>query len=132
MAMAGMHQRGPGTILLAEDEALLRELGETILRQAGYTVLSVSGRDELNALLNSSCNDVDVILTDIAMPQISGHQLSTLAKQRWPRARVIFMSGYSNEEIPELEGNGAFLQKPFTPAELMVMVRKVIEEAPPS
>jgi two-component system, cell cycle sensor histidine kinase and response regulator CckA len=124
--MARMQQRGAGTILLAEDEAPLRELGETILRQAGYTVLSVPGPDELNKLIASYCNEVDLVLTDVAMPRISGQQVATLARRRWPQARIIYMSGYSNEELPGLDADGVFLQKPFTPAELTRMVQRVI------
>ena len=115
-----------GTILLAEDESLLRELGETILRQAGYTVLSISRREELESLTNSYDKDIDVLLTDVSMPDISGPDLAKLAKGRWPGLRVIFMSGYSRDDLRGLNGYHGFLQKPFTPTELMETVRKAI------
>jgi two-component system, cell cycle sensor histidine kinase and response regulator CckA len=115
-----------GTILLAEDESLLRELGETILRHAGYTVVSVSQRDELESLMRSQDHDIDVLLTDVSMPDISGPDLAKLAKARWPKLRVIFMSGYSSEDLRGLDGHDGFLQKPFTPNELMETVRKTM------
>ncbi len=117
---------GNGTILLAEDEALLRELGQTILTQAGYTVLTVYRRDELNSLLQSHAGTVDILLTDVVMPEISGQELVTLVRARWPNIRVIYMSGYSSDDLTDIDPNAAFLQKPFTPAELMAKIRKVI------
>lgn len=125
--MAGTTQRGPGTILLAEDEVLLRELGETILRQAGYNVVSVAGPEDLNSLLSSPSHEFDLLLTDVLMPNMSGQQVAALVRQRWPHIRVIYMSGYSNEELTGLEANAGFLQKPFTPSELMRMVQEKLQ-----
>lgn len=116
-----------GTILLAEDEALLRELQETILRQAGYTVVSAPTPEELRALITKQNNTgFDLLLTDVVMPGISGQEVAQLAKSRWPNIRVIFMSGYSDEDLDDLDRDAAFLQKPFTPAELMAKVRELI------
>jgi DNA-binding response OmpR family regulator len=117
---------GHGTILLAEDEALLRELGETILQQAGYTVVTVYRREQLDSLLKTYEGTIDVLLTDVVMPEISGQELVTLVRTRWPHIRVIYMSGYSSDDIADIGPNANFLQKPFTPAELMEKIRKVI------
>lgn len=122
--MQATHQHG--TILLAEDESLLRELGETILRHAGYTVVTVSRREELDSLMRSYDKDIDVLLTDVSMPDISGPDVAKLAKARWPGLRIIYMSGYSTDDLRGLDGHHGFLQKPFTPAELMETVRKTI------
>ena len=119
-------QRGHVTILLVEDEALLRELGETILRHAGYTVLSAQNRQEVNSLLQSYRNEVDLVLTDVVMPEFSGQEVVRLVRSRWPQVAVIYMSGYSDDEISDLEAGSAFLQKPFTPAELTEKVREMI------
>ena len=119
-------QRGAGTILLAEDEALLRELGETILRQAGYVVVTASATDGLLPLLNNFSDRVDLLLTDVAMPGLSGQELAQKARARWPHIRVLYMSGYSTDEIENLETDAEFLQKPFTPAELMAKVKGLI------
>ena len=124
--MTGSSQRGNTTILLAEDEALLRELGETILRNAGYTVISVHRREELDSLLKSHPNDIDVLLTDVIMPEISGQELASKVRLRWPSVRVIYTSGYPGEELKDMQRDASFLQKPFTPAELMEKIRQVL------
>jgi DNA-binding response OmpR family regulator len=124
--MTGTSQRGHTTILLAEDEALLRELGEAILRNAGYSVVSVHRRDELDSLLKSSTSDIDVLLTDVVMPEISGQELAAKVRSRWPGVRVIYTSGYPSEELKDMHRDAAFLQKPFTPAELMDKIREVL------
>jgi two-component system, cell cycle sensor histidine kinase and response regulator CckA len=124
--MTGVRQRGPTTILLAEDEVLLRELGETILRQAGYTVVTVGRRKELDSLLKSYAEPIDVLLTDVVMPEISGQQLASLVRARWPHVRVIYMSGYSSDDLRGIDPHAAFLQKPFTPTELMEKIRRVL------
>lgn len=124
--MDGNSQRGTATVLLAEDEPLLRELGETILRHAGYTVISVHRREELDSLLRSHPNDIDVLLTDVVMPEISGQELAKRVRSRWPGVRVIYTSGYPGEELKDMHRDAAFLQKPFTPAELMEKIRQVL------
>src|SRR5438270_6607560 len=126
--MTGPRHSGPATILLAEDEPLLRELGETILRQAGYAVISVHRRLELEALLKSDTTDIDVLLTDIVMPEISGQELASQVRSRWPHARVIYTSGYPSDELKGMQGDSAFLQKPFTPHELMAKIREVLAQ----
>jgi two-component system, cell cycle sensor histidine kinase and response regulator CckA len=125
--MSGTSQRNAGTILLAEDEALLRELGETILTQAGYKVLTAPGPEELRRLVAESSAHIDLLLTDVLMPGLGGQELVALVKQRWPRIRVLYMSGYSNEDLENIGDEAAFLQKPFTPAELMAKVKELIE-----
>jgi two-component system cell cycle sensor histidine kinase/response regulator CckA len=115
-----------GTILLAEDEALLRELGETILRQAGYNVVTAPDPQELLSLVKNYAEQIDLLLTDVVMPGLSGEELAHRARARWPRIRVLYMSGYSNEELESLLRDASFLQKPFTPAELMAKVKELI------
>jgi two-component system, cell cycle sensor histidine kinase and response regulator CckA len=124
--MSATPQRTAGTILLAEDEALLRELGETILRQAGYNVLTAPDAQELVSLLNGYSEKIDLLLTDVVMPGLSGQELAHLARARWPKIRVLYMSGYSDDELESLLRDSAFLQKPFTPSELMAKVKELI------
>jgi len=126
LSMTGTSQRVAATILLAEDEALLRELGETILRHAGYSVISIYRREDLESLLQSPTKDIDVLLTDIVMPEISGQELASKVRLRWPGVRVIYTSGYPGDELKDMQGDAAFLQKPFTPAELMAKIREVL------
>jgi DNA-binding response OmpR family regulator len=115
------------TILLAEDESLLRELGETILRQAGYKVVTAPGAEELRTLVAGYPQRVDLLLTDVLMPGLGGQELVSLVKKRWPEIRILYMSGYSNEEIEDLDRDAGFLQKPFTPAELMKKISDVLD-----
>jgi two-component system cell cycle sensor histidine kinase/response regulator CckA len=124
--MSVRSQSGNGTILLAEDEALLRELGQTILTQAGYNVLTIYRREEVMSLLESRSDPIDILLTDVVMPEISSRELITLVQARWPGIRVIYMSGYSSDDLTDIDHNAAFLQKPFTPAELMTKIRQVM------
>ena len=123
---AGTHKRATGTILLAEDEALLRELSETILTQAGYKVLTAPTMVELNSLLGAYKETVDLLLTDVTMPEMSGPELARLVKKHWPEIQVLYVSGYPDDEIGELDSGAAFLQKPFTPTELMAKVSQVL------
>ena len=124
--MAQTHKRGTGTILLAEDEPLLRELGETILTQAGYKVLTAPNSDALRLLLTEYSGTIDLLLTDVVMPGISGPELVRLVRQSRPNIRVMYMSGYADDEIEDLDRDAGFLQKPFTPSELTAKVAEVL------
>ncbi len=124
--MAETHKRGTGTILLAEDEPLLRELGETILTQAGYKVLTAPNSDSLKMLLTSYSGTIDLLLTDVIMPGISGPELVRLVRHSRPSIRVLYMSGYADDEIEDLDRDAGFLQKPFTPSELTAKVAEVL------
>ena len=124
--MAETHKRGTGTVLLAEDEPLLRELGETILTQAGYRVLTAPNSDSLKALLAEYSGTIDLLLTDVIMPGISGPELVRLVRQSRPKIRVLYMSGYADDEIEDLDRDAGFLQKPFTPSELTAKVAEVL------
>jgi two-component system, cell cycle sensor histidine kinase and response regulator CckA len=124
--MAETHRRGTGTILLAEDEPLLRELGETILTQAGYKVVSAPSPDMLQSFVAGYNGKIDLLLTDVVMPGISGPELVKVVKTRWPEVRVLYMSGYADDEIEDLDRDAGFLQKPFTPSELTAKIAEVL------
>ena len=124
--MAEPHRRGTGTILLAEDEPLLRELGETILTQAGYKVVSAPSPDVLQSFVAEYNGKIDLLLTDVVMPGISGPELVKVVKARWPEVRVLYMSGYADDEIEDLDRDAGFLQKPFTPSELTAKIAEVL------
>lgn len=115
-----------GTILLAEDEAPLRELGVTILSQAGYRVVSADDSDALKTLVAQHPGKIDLLVTDVVMPGMSGPELVRIAKQRWPGIRVLYMSGYADDELQELDRDAGFLQKPFTPQELTAKIAELL------
>jgi PAS domain S-box-containing protein len=123
-----MPRNGTGTILLAEDEPLLRELGETILSQAGYTVLTAPNGDALRKLIAEHPGNVDLLLTDVVMPDISGPELVQLGKARWPMVKILYMSGYADDELQDLGRDSSFIQKPFTPAELMAKIAEILNQ----
>lgn len=124
--MPGSEARRGATILLAEDEALLRELAETILQQAGFRVFTAPGAVELRTLIEECREKIDLLLTDLVMPGLDGQELVGLVKRRWPEARILYMSGYSSEDIGTLGGDAGFLQKPFTPAELIKKITEML------
>lgn len=117
---------GTGTILLAEDEPLLRELGQTILTQAGYKVLTAPNSDALRKLIAEHPGEVDLLLADVVMPDISGPEVVRIGKERWPKARVLYMSGYADDELQDLDRDAGFIQKPFTPAELTAKIAELL------
>jgi two-component system cell cycle sensor histidine kinase/response regulator CckA len=124
--MTESQKRGTGTILLAEDEPLLRELGQTILKQAGYEVLTAPDTPSLEQLVATYSGNVDLLLTDVVMPGMSGPELVKVVKSRWPNVRVLYMSGYADDEIQDMDRDAGFLQKPFTPSELTAKIAEVL------
>jgi CheY-like chemotaxis protein len=125
--------RGTGTILLVEDEEVVRNLTREILEHVGYTVLSASGAAEALELCRSHEGPIQLLLTDVVMPEMGGRELAlALAPQR-PEMRVLYMSGYTDNAAilnGVAESGSAFLQKPFTPAGLAHKVREVLDGRP--
>jgi two-component system cell cycle sensor histidine kinase/response regulator CckA len=116
---AGLTGHG-ATVLVVEDEDALREVTCRILRRGGYTVLAAGGGDE--ALRLAAQNSVDVLLTDVIMPNMLGKDLADAVRSRWPGTKVLFMSGYAQPVLTThgtLAADVHLLEKPFTSAELM-------------
>ncbi|MBI3965851.1 MAG: response regulator [Chloroflexi bacterium] len=121
---------GIETILLAEDEAGVRNLAKESLELAGYTVITATGGQEALQLAATYPDDIDLLVTDVVMPQMSGRQLATLLTATRPTLKVLYMSGYTDDVIVEhavLEPGLAFLNKPFGPAALVRRVRQVLD-----
>ena len=119
-------KHGTGTILLAEDEPLLRELGQTILTQAGYRILTAPNAEALRTFVAEHKGKIDLLLTDVVMPGMSGPELVKLVRARWPEVRILYMSGYADDEIEDLDRDAGFLQKPFTPTELTAKIAEML------
>jgi two-component system, cell cycle sensor histidine kinase and response regulator CckA len=119
------------TILLVEDEDMLRGLIRELLEIKGYSVLEASQGVEALELFQSAAEPVDLILTDVVMPHMSGSELVERLRKEHPALKVIFMSGYTganNAAIHKsLEMPGvAFLQKPFRLNALITQVEELL------
>jgi two-component system cell cycle sensor histidine kinase/response regulator CckA len=110
------------TVLVAEDEAMVRELTVTVLQGAGYTVLAADSGEEALARCDSSDTPIDVLLTDMVMPGMGGRELAERVLDRWPGTPVVLMSGYT-EDAPLVDASDPqtvdFMQKPFAPQDLL-------------
>lgn len=122
---------GTGTILLVEDEDAVRSLVEAILTSDGYKVLVAESADDAARLCRSYGSTIDILLTDVVMPGVSGPELAKSLVALRPKLKVVYMSGYAGEY---LDGEGvnadgaALLQKPFTAAALEEKIRQVLHQ----
>jgi two-component system, cell cycle sensor histidine kinase and response regulator CckA len=118
-----------------EDQEGLRMLAEEVLNAAGYTVLSAAnGRAALN-LVEENPDGIDLLITDVVMPEMSGPELADRLLRLRPGLIVLFMSGYTGDALLHrgaVENGTAFLQKPFLPAGLRMKVAELLgnREAP--
>jgi CheY-like chemotaxis protein len=120
---------GRETILLVDDEKSLRKLGKRVLSEAGYRVLEASDGAMALRVAAEEVGEIDLVLTDVEMPTLGGRGMVDELHEMSPGIRVLFMSGYTDNEIlrrglrsPE----SAFLQKPFTAETLCAAVRSVL------
>jgi PAS domain S-box-containing protein len=121
---------GIETVLLVEDEGLLRELALRALTARGYTVISAANAGEALAAVERYRGRVDLLLTDVIMPELNGRLLYERLRERLPGLKVLFMSGYTADVIGPhgvLDPGIAFLQKPFALGELCAAVRRVLD-----
>ena len=122
--------QGRETVLLTEDEAQVRQMIRAILEMSGYQVLEASSGDEALAIYKQHEGQIDLIVTDVVMPQMSGRELAQSLELLHPGIKVLYMSGYTDDAIVRhglLDQEIAFLQKPFTPDALMRKVRDVLD-----
>jgi PAS domain S-box-containing protein len=120
--------RGTETILVVEDDDAVRKIVRTTLESAGYKV--VEARDGVEAIDSVRTQDarVDLVLTDIVMPGMSGREMADRLRQSSPGLPVVFMSGYTDDAVAaEGKPDTAFLQKPFTPLVLATAVRQALD-----
>jgi len=123
--------REQATILLVEDEAGIRELVYDILTTTGYRVLSASSGAEALQRCEQHPGAIDLLLTDVVMPGMSGHELAIQVLRRWPHVKTLYISGYTDEILGRygaVNASLAFLKKPFTPESLTHKVREVLLE----
>jgi two-component system, cell cycle sensor histidine kinase and response regulator CckA len=122
-------QKGTETILLVEDDEAVRDLTETVLTSYGYKVIVTQDPEHAQSIAETGI-EIQLVLTDVVMPSMSGRELVRKLMAKYPRLRVLYMSGYTDNVISSggvLEAGLAFLQKPFTPAVLAQKVREVLD-----
>jgi CheY-like chemotaxis protein len=124
---------GTETILLVEDEDMVRSLTRQILELCGYTVMEArNGVEALSICEKHDCH-IDLLMTDVVMPQMGGRELADKFAAIYPQMRILFTSGYTDEAIVHhniLNRKVAFIQKPFTPQAVARKVREVLDAAP--
>jgi PAS domain S-box-containing protein len=123
-------RRGSETILLVEDDDAVRSISRRILTQHGYSVIEAGNGVEGLRLVGLATEPIDLVLTDMVMPEMNGKELSRQLRQQYPEVRILFMSGYTEDAALNqsfLEPGTAFIEKPFEPAALANKVRQVLD-----
>ena len=118
---------GSATVLVAEDDVVVRRLGRRTLERLGYAVIEARNGEEALELEKGHEGPIHLLLADVVMPGMSGPQLAERLLEARPGLRVVFMSGYAKEAEGAVARGDAFLKKPFTPRRLGSMLREVLD-----
>ena len=128
---AGYLPKGKETVLLVEDEPLVRSLAARVLRQQGYNILEApDGAEGMAIAREHASEEVHLLLADVVMPKMGGKELADRLKSLWPDIKVLFTSGYTYNAIIQhglLDREMAFLEKPFSISGLVRKVREVLD-----
>jgi CheY-like chemotaxis protein len=122
---------GSETLLLVEDDDAVRAFARHVLVSCGYTLLEASDGLEAIRLAQTHEGSIHLVVTDVVMPHLDGHQLAERLAAIRPGLKMLFVSGYTNDAIIRhgiIEANVAFLQKPFTPSALARKVRTMLDD----
>ncbi len=122
--------RGSETILLVEDEESVRNLVADFLKSSGHTVIEAGEGEEAIRLASSQKQKIDLLISDVVMPKLSGRELWNDLRKRLPTLKVLFISGYTDDSVVRhgvIDGDVAFLQKPFTMRALAAKIREVLD-----
>lgn len=123
--------RGTETILLVEDEEPLRKVVVELLVQLGYNVLSAAGGKDALAMAREYQGTIDVLLTDVLMPELNGPELAETLRATRPDMKVIFISGYAQGALAPagiLKPGTVLVNKPFTVRALSARLREVLDQ----
>src|SRR5690606_5189850 len=121
----GRAPRGSETILLVEDEEMVRKLVRETLEREGYSVMEAAGPLEALKMVEDYQGPLQLMITDVVMPKLSGRELAERLSRQRPDMKVLYISGYTDAAVVTsevLNNESSFLQKPFTPG---VLARKV-------
>jgi DNA-binding NtrC family response regulator len=122
--------RGTETVLLVEDDDMVRTLVRETLERDGYRILDAPGPLEARRISDLTKEPIQLLITDVIMPKVSGRELAEQLVESRPAMKVLYMSGYTDNAVINsgiLKKEVAFIQKPFTPAALAEKVREVLE-----
>jgi hypothetical protein len=125
--------RGTETILLVEDDRGVRVFVRKTLERQGYTVLETQHSVEAEEFVKQQARAIDLLVTDMIMPQMNGREVAERLKRASPGMKVLFMSGYEDSQLTQrgaTEHGIVFLPKPFTPAALTLKVRELLDSTP--
>jgi len=123
-------KRGSETVLLVEDEDMVRKLASELLAESGYNVLEANGGEAAIHLGKEHTERIDLLITDVVMPKLSGKEVAEQLQAIHPETRVLFMSGYTDEAIVHhgiVDSGIAFIQKPFSERALAQKIRDVLD-----
>ncbi|MGA8754016.1 response regulator [Candidatus Deferrimicrobium sp.] len=123
---------GSETVLLVEDEKIVRDVGARILERSGYRVMQAGNGDEAIALAMEYGERIDLLMTDVVMPGMHGRELANRLTRIHPETRVLFTSGYTDDAIVHhgvLDEGVSFIGKPYSPSALAKKVREVLDKA---
>ncbi len=123
-------ERGSETILVIEDEDVVRNLACRGLREHGYSVLEARNGVQALQYIEQHLGSVDLVISDVVMPEMGGREFGQSLSRIEPALLVLFMSGYTGEDVVQrglLEPGAPFQQKPFTPASLAIKVRAMLD-----
>ena len=120
-----------GIVLVAEDEPVVRNMVTRLLEQSGLTVLAAADGEAALELARSHAGSIDVLLTDVVMPRMGGRDLAGRLREERPGLRVVYMSGYAEDETLRAGalGDAAFMQKPFDPKILTKTIHAAVRHA---
>ena len=124
---------GQGTVLLVEDEPVVLRLARDLLAENGYRVLAASSGSDALSIARNETETIHMLITDVVMPEMSGPELADQMRKLRPAMRVLYMSGYTDDEVLCRKGlpeNSAFLQKPFTPHQFLQKARATLGTKP--
>jgi DNA-binding NtrC family response regulator len=119
----------PASILVVEDEETVRTLLQKVLHRHGYRVTTAGSAADAGSLLETDGLKVDLLITDVVLAQDSGRDLATMVQQRQPGARVLYISGYTDDAVVRhgiLTEEMPFLQKPFSTTALLEKVSEIL------
>lgn len=123
-------RRGNETILVVDDNPSILQLVGAILMPLGYTVIDAQSGEDALFLMEKHARSVDLLLTDVVMPEMKGSELAQLFSEKYPETKILFMSGYLSPAISQEEITGrmkGFLQKPLQPNELTNKLRELLD-----